>query len=131
MDFFNRLGDIITETGKQVGKRAKDFAQLSQLQAQLDQETKKLTETYAKIGKRYYETMELTVPQEYEDLFEIIRKKEQTIAKLKAQVAQCKGGQRCSFCGAEVPMHSLYCNHCGEKMKEVVTEVELEKQKEE
>ncbi len=54
MDFFNKLAETITDTGKVVAQKAKDVAEVSRITNQISVEESRINAAYLSIGKRLY-----------------------------------------------------------------------------
>lgn len=55
MDFFSKLGDTISATGKDVSKKARDLTGLAKLNMDLRAKEEYILRQYQEIGKQYYE----------------------------------------------------------------------------
>lgn len=55
MDFFDKLGDAITETGNKIADKAKETAEIVSLKNQITTCEEVIKKNYAEIGKLYYE----------------------------------------------------------------------------
>ena len=55
MDFFNKLGDVITETGKDVSQKVSDLTGIARLNMDVRKREDFVKKQYTEIGKQYYE----------------------------------------------------------------------------
>lgn len=55
MDFFEKLGETITERGKEAADKAKDLAEIARLKSQISTCEEVIRKNYMEIGRLYYE----------------------------------------------------------------------------
>ena len=118
MAFFDKLGETLTNKGKDVAKKAKDFAEINSLNSQISTQQSMIQATYAEIGKNYYEAHRVDAGDPYADKMQVIDNALAQIAALNAQIRQVKGIKICANCGAEVPAESAFCSACGARVTE-------------
>lgn len=121
MDFFEKLGDTITETGRDVSQKVTDMTEITKLRMDIRSKEESVRKQYLEIGKQYYELHK----DDEEPIFEEVALIKETLAKieeLKGQIAERKGRKICSVCGAANEIDALYCNKCGTKCEEPATE---------
>ncbi len=111
-DFFDKLGDTIVTGGKAVGDKAKELSDTAKLQIELKKNEDIVTEEYAKLGKKYYETKKDEDPAEFATLEAALRQ----VAHVKQQIADVKGEKTCPKCGASNAADAAFCSKCGEKL---------------
>ena len=117
MEFFDQFSDTLISTGKMVGEKAKDIADVTKLSYQIRALEQEIHETYQELGKVLYEANEAgeELPDE-SDVFEVIREKKEEVDELRAQIKIIKGVEICPFCGKEIVKNAAFCPHCGEKI---------------
>lgn len=120
MDFFDKLGDTISSKSKQVAQKAKDLAELSKLNGQVNTEEEVIQNAYIAIGKRFFEECKENLEGEYVADVEKIKEANRKIDSLKVQINQLKGIIHCPNCGAEIPFNSSFCSSCGQKIETLV-----------
>lgn len=122
MGFFDKLSDIVSTTGKELNKKAKDLVSTSKLESQISLEEEKIHNIYVQIGTEYYDQYKKDPVNPYAQLCEQITASKNTIEELKKEVEKLKGLQRCPSCGAAVSIEAAFCPACGTKMPEVKVE---------
>ena len=122
MDFFSKLGDKISSTSKDVAKKAKEVAEIANLNSQIATKETTIKSTYVEIGKYVYENLKEDVPAEIAEKFATIDGLLAEIAELKKSIQELKGVQVCPNCGKDVEADSAFCPGCGNKMPEPVVE---------
>lgn len=122
MDFFSKLGDKISSTSKDVAKKAKEVAEVANLNSQINTKESTIKSTYVEIGKYVYENLKEDAPAEIAEKFEAIDALMAEIADIKKSIQVLKGVQVCPGCGKDVESGAAFCPGCGSKMPEPVVE---------
>lgn len=121
MDFFTKLGETISEAGKDVSKKAKDMTGIAKLNMDMKAKEDYINKQYAAIGKQYYELHK----DDEEPLFEemsLIREAEEEILRMEQELADLKGLKKCPSCGAAMEQEAQFCSKCGAKYESVYEE---------
>ena len=116
MSFFDNLGKVISNTGKQVKKQTKDVFDTSQWNRQLLELEKKKKDLFYDLGEAYYA---LHCQDEDADCLDFIHKLNDIdfeMCALKERITQTKGVVECPSCGQQNPLYAKYCNHCGQSI---------------
>lgn len=122
MDFFSKLGDKISNTSKDVAKKAKDVAEIANLNSQITTKETTIKSTYVEIGKYVYENLKEDAPAEIAEKFAAIDALMAEIAEMKKNIQALKGVMVCPNCGKDVETGAAFCPGCGNKMPEPVVE---------
>ncbi len=118
MDFFQKLGNTLSNTGKDIAKKTKDMSDISKLNHEITKQQEAIAKTYSQIGKFYFENYsELDYP-ELKEFCNSIKEANQKIEDFKAEIIQIKGIINCPNCKAEVSTTAAFCGSCGYKLKE-------------
>ena len=91
MDFFEKLGDIISAKGKQVADKAKDTAEILNLKSQISTCEEIIKMNYVEIGKRFYEQYGEDGDAPFEKQRNAIKNARNGINELQAKIDQLKG----------------------------------------
>lgn len=91
MDFFDKVGETVVNTGKVISDKAKEMAAIANLKSQVNTCEEVIKKNYAEIGKRYYANNALDPEPEYEHQIKIIRNAQKTIDDLQKQIDSLKG----------------------------------------
>ena len=114
MAIFGELGKKISQTTQSAVKGTKDFADITRLSSQISDEQKQMNNFYVQIGMKYYELYSNSVEDEnFSEFCTSITSCMEKIAGLQAEIQKIKGMKKCSGCGAEVPVSSVFCGICG------------------
>lgn len=123
MDFFNKAKEKIAKTSGDVAKKAKDLAEVSKLNGQINANENSIKALYTEIGQYVFENLREDAPAEIAEKMNAIDKAREEIASWKNEVMKLKGIQKCPQCGGEVDKDVAFCPSCGTKMPEPVVEV--------
>lgn len=124
MDFFQKIGNTLSNTGKDIAKKTKDMSEISRLNHEVTKQQETIDKTYTQIGKLYFEKYsELDCP-ELKELCDSIKKAKKKIEDFKSEIIQIKGIINCPKCNAEVSSTATFCASCGYKLKEEATNTE-------
>ena len=114
MAIFSELGKKISETTQSAVKGTKDFAETAKLNSQISDEQKAIDNAHMQIGRLYYERFCATVEDEdFAALCKSITEHTHKISELRVEVQKIKGIKKCSGCGAEIPLATVFCGFCG------------------
>ncbi len=86
MDFFEKFGEKVYETGKNVSEKAKDMVAVADLKSQINTCNAVIKKDYSQIGKIYYSNNALNPDPEYADLIQEIRNTQKKIDELQKQI---------------------------------------------
>lgn len=118
MDFFNKLGDVITDNGKKVAQKAKEVSELTKLNGQLTIEENRKNTAFLAVGKRFFEESTGEVSTEYISDFSVINEANANIEEIKNQIKLIKKIYYCPNCGASMSINVSFCSSCGSKVKQ-------------
>lgn len=111
--FFDKLGETITAKSKDVAKKAKEVAEVVNLNAKISTQEEIIKKAYLEIGQKYYEKNKLDVSNEFGLEFEKIAEALEEISKLKNEIQSIKNCKVCDKCGSEVEAEAAFCSKCG------------------
>jgi len=123
MDFFSKVGNTISSKSKDVAKKAKEIAEVTNISSQIASKENSIRTLYTEIGKIVYGNYKEDKQEEVIDKFTAIDTYLDEIAALQVQMKAIKGIQVCPGCGSEVDIASDFCPKCGAKMPEKVEPV--------
>lgn len=126
MDFFTKLGETITATGKDVSQKAKDLTGLAKLNIDIRTKEEYILRQYTQIGEQYYNLHKEDAEPFFEEMALVTETKEE-IEKLKQEISELKGIKKCPSCGTEMEMEAVYCTKCGAKYDSIFEEEDVQK----
>lgn len=109
MAFFDKL----TETINNTSKKAKDYSDISALNAQISAQQGILNGCFAEIGRAYYEANHENADDPFAESMQKIGAAKETILSLQRQILAIKGLKVCENCGNQIPVEAAFCPSCG------------------
>ena len=125
MDIFNKIGETITSTGKDIAKKAKDIVDVNTVKANISEQKKIIRKAYERIGEAYYKEHVDMGEHAYEIEFEVVGEANAKLKELYVQLNTLRKVCVCPSCGATLPDDSDYCNKCGSRLHDKVVDVEI------
>ena len=86
MDFFEKVGETVYNTGKNLTDKAKEMAAIAELKNQINTQNTVIKKNYALIGKTYYANNALDPEPEYVEMIQQIRESQKKIDELEEQI---------------------------------------------
>lgn len=93
-------------------------SEINRLQKASAERRSQLEGCYALLGRQYVERHRTESDNEFALLIGTISEHEATLKAYDDQILELRGFQRCTKCGAEIPLTSRFCNTCGAKAPE-------------
>ncbi len=124
MDFFDKLSDIITTTGRDVSNKAKGITEVVKLNSQITAEEAKRRETYTLLGKMYFDRIKDNPPEDFAEIVSMINATFEDEQALRNKLRVLKGMAKCTGCGKDIPIENAYCSFCGTKNEQPTDEAE-------
>lgn len=116
MAIFEEIGRRLTDAGNDVAKQTRNFTETARLNSAIADCEKKITQCYTAIGQSYYERhRDDPNAEELQKILEV-RQLYQDIVQLRERVTQLKGITVCPNCGAQIPLHAVFCTACGSRV---------------
>ncbi len=128
MDIFNKIGETITSTGKDIAKKAKDIVDVNTVKMNISEQKRLIRKAYERIGEAYYKEHVDQGEHSYEIEFEVIGEGNAKLKELYEQLNTLRKVCVCPDCGATLPDDSEFCNKCGIKLHKKVVDVEIKEE---
>lgn len=116
MDFFEKLSNTLSSTGKDIAKKTKDISDTSKLNSQINKEQDNINKLYSQIGKTYFEKYAEQDNSDLKPLCDNIKAAQKNIANYQDQIKSIKGITSCPKCGKDIPYGAAFCNFCGNQI---------------
>lgn len=116
-DFFNRIGEKISEVGADVSQKAKDASAVLSLKNKIREEENKEKFIYQEIGRKYFEEHKADEEDPYADDIKAILAAKAGIETLRDQLQEIKGIEFCPVCKEEIDKETIFCPKCGNKVR--------------
>lgn len=122
MDFFSKLGETLSEAGKDVSQKAKEMTGIAKLNMDIKAKEDYINKQYTAIGRQYYEMHK----DDEEPLFEemaLVREAAEDTKRMEQELADLKGMKKCPSCEAAVEQDAKFCPKCGKNFESFYEEV--------
>ncbi len=116
MDFFDKVGETISSKSRDVVKKAKDLADVTNLNGQINCQEEIINKAYAEIGKAYFELHKDMADDIYAPQCDTIKAALVKIKQFKADLNYIKGFKICPNCSTEITAGAVFCSSCGTKI---------------
>ena len=93
MDFFEKVGETVYNTGKTLSDKAKEMAAVAELKNQINTWNTVIKKNYSKIGKIYYANNALNPDPEFAEMVQSIRDAQKKIDALQEKLDVIKNRQ--------------------------------------
>lgn len=128
MAFFNKVGETLSNKGRDVAKKAKELAEISSLNGQISSQEENISRIFREIGKVFYEQYRDSADELLSEKCGSIDAAYEEIERLKKEIMVVKGARECPSCHAEVGAQSAFCPNCGAKMPVEEAEADVQPQ---
>lgn len=118
MDFFNKVGETLSNKGRDVTKKAKELAEIVALNSQISSKEDEIDRYFREIGKYIYEQHRELAGGILAEKCAAVNAAYEEIERLKAEILNAKGSVLCPECGEEIGEGVLFCPKCGAKQLE-------------
>lgn len=125
-EFFKKVGETISETGKSVSEKTKQVGSAAKLNAKIISSEHSISDNYVILGKYYYDTHKNDPDEDVAETVNAITASIETIEEMKRQLLAIKGLVKCTQCGSGCPSEDSFCGKCGAKLEKPEPEPEEE-----
>ena len=138
MDFFNKIGNIASETYKKTSKKTGELAKEAKIKMKMNEDKGKIKDLYQEIGKIVYQKHIDNSKISMDDVDSYCSQIDELsngIENALDELLSLKGKRICEKCHTEIDVKVKYCPSCGTEQPEIVIEeaevIEPEEVKEE
>lgn len=121
MAFLDGIGKKLAQSGQDVMKKTRNFADSTKLSGMIADEERNINAFYPQLGKAYYELHKTDPEHALSELVAAINDAFARIEQLNEQIAAINGARKCPSCGNLVPSGGVFCNSCGAKLPPLAT----------
>ena len=126
MDFFNKLGNIASETYKKTSKKTGDLAKEAKIRMKMNEDKGKIKDLYVEIGKFIYQKhidgQDMPTDEEIIGFCKNIDELSEGIEKALDDLLALKGKRICENCHTEIDVNVKFCPSCGTEQPEIPVE---------
>lgn len=91
MDFFEKIGETITDKSKEAVDKAKEFAEIARLKSQIGICEDVIKKNYMEIGKHYYEQYGNEPEERFAESCRAIDNAKTGVQELRKEIREIKG----------------------------------------
>lgn len=124
MAFLDGFGKKMAQAAQAAVEKSKDLAGIAKLNMDIAGQEREIEKTYKQIGEWYYKKFGVSGDPEAAEPAARIRKAEEKIDQLKAELAAQTGenedkkpGKACPICGERAEEGAKFCPSCGAQME--------------
>ncbi len=116
MDTIDKISVTLTQTSKDIAKKAKDLVDVNSVKAAINDQKKVISKAYERIGEQYYKDHAEAGSDDYQMEFETIGEANAKLKELYNELHTLKNISVCPSCGATHSQEDLFCSKCGMKL---------------
>lgn len=118
MAFMDDMLDRFSQASQSLGKKARDFTELTKLSSVINEEEKEIESTYADIGYIIYRKYKDNPPAEFAEKIAKIKELTEKVERDREKQRVLANIESCPVCGANVKRGMTFCSACGHKLTE-------------
>ncbi len=126
MDFFNKLGNIASETYKKTSKKTGELAKEAKIRMKMNEDKSKIKDLYEEIGKivyqKYMKQEELSIKEDLNSYCTQIDDLSNDVEKSLGEILTLRGKRICDNCHTEIDIKVKFCPSCGTEQPEITAE---------
>ena len=122
------VGEKLSDSGKKAVDKTKDLAEIAKLSLKVNEEEKKISDAFEKIGSEYVKLFASDENRILPDVIDSVFEAKKKIGELEERIRELKGQKICAVCGAVFNSDSKYCPKCGKPTEADSCEVTAEEQ---
>lgn len=130
MDFFNKLGNIASETYKKTSKKTGELAKEAKIRMKMNEDKAKIKDLYEEIGKIVYQKHmykeEVSIEEDVNSYCSQIDELSEEVEKALEKLLALKGKRMCDNCHTEIEIKVKFCPSCGTEQPEIPVEEDEE-----
>lgn len=130
MDFFNKLGNIASETYKKTSKKTGELAKEAKIRMKMNEDKAKIKDLYEEIGKIVYQKHmykeEVSIEEDVNSYCSQIDELSEEVEKALEKLLALKGKRMCENCHTEIEIKVKFCPSCGTEQPEIPVEEDEE-----
>ena len=126
MDFFNKLGNMASETYKKTSKKTGDLAKEAKIRMKMNEDKAHVKDLYEEIGKIVYQKHlkkdEISIEEDLNSYCTQIDELSENIEKSLDTLLALRGKRVCENCHSEIDNKVKFCPSCGKEQPEIKIE---------
>lgn len=131
MDFFNKLGNMASETYKKTSKKTGELAKEAKIRMKMNEDKGKIKDLYQEIGKIVYQkhikNEEISIQEDLNSYCMQIDELSNDVEKALDDILKLRGKRICENCNTEIDINVKFCPSCGKEQPEIPEEEKEDK----
>lgn len=127
MEFFNKLGNMASETYKYTADKTSKLAKETKTKMKMNEYKSEIEDLYEEIGKIVYQKHvreeDINIKEDLEEYCIKIDILSQKVEDCRMEILNLKDKKQCQSCYAEIEKEAKFCPKCGVEQPEEVVEV--------
>lgn len=118
MSYFEKIGNSISDKGREISQKVKAFSETSSLNNVIKNEQHKIDTNYKMMGKLYFEKFGDCPSEEFSESISAVKASLKKISETQEQITMIRNRNCCQKCGAPFKIDAVFCSKCGARVKE-------------
>lgn len=127
MDFFNKLGNMASETYKYTADKTSKIAKETKKKIKMNEYKSEIEDLYEEIGKIVYQKHvreeDINIKEDLEEYCSKIDVLSKKVEECRMEILNLKDKKQCQSCYTEIEKEDKFCPKCGAEQPEEVVEV--------
>jgi len=127
MDFFNKLGNMASETYKYTADKTSKIAKETKTKMKMNEYKSQIEDLYEEIGKIVYQKHvreeNINIKEDLEEYCTKIDTLSNKVEECRMDILSLKDKKQCPSCYTEIEKENKFCPKCGSEQPEEVVEV--------
>lgn len=127
MDFFNKLGNMASETYKYTADKTSKLAKETKTKMKMNEYKSEIEDLYEEIGKIVYQKHvreeDINIKEDLEEYCRKIDVLSNKVEECRMDILSLKDKKQCPSCYTEIEKENKFCPKCGAEQPEEVVEV--------
>ena len=127
MEFFNKLGNMASETYKYTAEKTNKIAKETKIKMKMNEYKSKIEDLYEEIGKIVYQKHvreeDINIKEDLEEYCKKIDDLSNKVEESRMEILNLKDKKQCPSCYTEIEKENKFCPKCGAEQPEEAVEV--------
>lgn len=127
MDFFNKLGNMASETYKYTADKTNKLAKEAKTKIKMNEYKSQIEEIYEEIGEIVYQKHvreeDINIKEDLQEYCKKIDELSEKVKECRMDLLNLKDKKQCMLCYTEIEKDAKFCPKCGNEQPENFVEV--------
>lgn len=126
MDFFNKLGNMASETYKYTADKTNKLAKEAKTKLKMNEYKSEIEDIYEQIGEIVYQKHvreeDINIKEDIQEYCRKIDELSEKVKECRIDLLNLKDKKQCENCYTEIEKDAKFCPKCGEEQPNVIVE---------